>query len=37
MDFALSHKVDMKKYSDFLANHYTSIRIKQLEEIIKEF
>ena len=37
MDFALSHKVDMKKYSEFLANHYTSIRIKQLEEIIKEF
>lgn len=35
MDFALINQVDMKKYSDYLSHHYTSVRIKQIEEIFR--
>lgn len=34
MDYALSHPVDMKFYSEYLEKHYTSTRVKMLEEIM---
>lgn len=36
MDYARSHEVDMVKYSDYLAKHYTSVRAAQLERIVEE-
>lgn len=35
MDYALSNPVDMKFYSDYLEKHYTSRRVKMLEDIVK--
>lgn len=35
MDFARSDEVDMKAYSDYLQNHYTSKRAEQLINILK--
>lgn len=35
MDYALNHPVDMKMYSQYLEKHYTSTRVKLLEDIIK--
>lgn len=35
MDWALSHDVDMDMYSDYLAKHYTSVRVKQLCGILQ--
>lgn len=34
MDYALSHPVDMKFYSEYLEKHYTSTRVKMLEELM---
>lgn len=36
MNYALHNDVDMKKYSEYLSKHYTSIRVKMLENLIKE-
>lgn len=36
MDYAMTHEVDMAKYADYLAQHYTSVRAKEIEEIMKE-
>lgn len=36
MDYCLNNPVDMKFYSDYLAKHYTTVRAKQLQEIIKD-
>lgn len=35
MDKALSTEVDVRMYSDYLSKHYTSVRVKQLEELLK--
>lgn len=35
MDFALTHPVNMKFYSEYLEKHYTSTRVKMLEELVK--
>lgn len=35
MDYALTHPVNMKLYSDYLEKHYTSTRVKMLEELVK--
>ena len=35
MDFAMTHPVNMKLYSDYLEKHYTSTRVKMLEELVK--
>jgi len=35
MDKALKNTVDMKKYSDYLENHYTSERVELLKEILE--
>ena len=34
MDKALSTEVDVRMYSDYLSKHYTSVRAKQLEELL---
>jgi hypothetical protein len=34
MDYALTHEVDIKKYSSYLNQHYTSKRVEQLRLII---
>jgi len=34
MDYALNYTVDMKKYADYLENHYTSMRVNLLKEIL---
>lgn len=34
MDYARSNDVDMKKYSEYLAKHYTSVRVKELQTIL---
>jgi hypothetical protein len=34
MNFALTHSINMKKYADYLNNHYTSVRVNQLNEIL---
>lgn len=34
LDKARASEVDMKKYSDYLSKHYTSVRAKQLQEIL---
>lgn len=36
MDKARESEVDMKEYSDYLENHYTSVRAKQLTQILSE-
>lgn len=36
MDKARANKVDMKLYSEYLSNHYTSIRARQLMQVIKD-
>lgn len=36
MNFALTHDVDMTRSSNYLKKHYTSVRAKQLQEIIKD-
>lgn len=36
LDFALNNEVDMLKYSAYLSKHYTSQRVKQLEQILKK-
>lgn len=36
MDYCLNNPVDMKFYSDYLSKHYTSVRAKQLTEILKD-
>lgn len=35
MDQALSTEVDIDKYSSYLKNHYTSVRAKELAELLK--
>ena len=35
MDYNLSHPVDMAFYSSYLEKHYTSTRVKMLEEIVR--
>lgn len=35
MDKALSTEVDVRMYSDYLSKHYTSVRVKQLEEFLR--
>lgn len=37
VDKALSCDVNMRTYSEYLANHYTSMRCKQLQEIISQY
>lgn len=34
MDYALTHEVDMTKYSEYLSHHYTSVRANELRCII---
>lgn len=34
MDYCLNNTVDMEFYSDYLAKHYTSVRAKELREIL---
>lgn len=34
MDYAMTHEVDMIKYSDYLSQHYTSVRAKEIEAIM---
>lgn len=34
MDYALSHPVDMKFYSEYLEKHYTSTRVELLRELL---
>lgn len=34
MNYARTHEVDMCKYSEYLSKHYTSVRAKQLQEIL---
>lgn len=36
MDMALQEPVNMKLYSDYLKKHYTSTRVKMLEEIVAD-
>ena len=36
MDYAMTHKVDMKKYANYLAQHYTSVRARELNLILKQ-
>ena len=36
MDYALTHEVDMEKYSDYLENYYTSRCADKLKEILKK-
>ena len=36
MEYCLNNPVDMIFYSDYLSKHYTSVRAKQLQEIIKD-
>ena len=36
MNNAKNNEVDMKKYSEYLSHHYTSVRAKELLEIIKD-
>lgn len=36
MDFALSHDVDMKRYSDYLSHHYTSVRAMELKNLLDD-
>ena len=36
MDYYRENSVDIPKYSDYLANHYTSIRVGQLKEILNK-
>lgn len=35
MNYALTHSVDMVKYSSYLENHYTSKRVIQVQETLK--
>ena len=35
LEYALSHEVDMKMYSDYLKNHYTSTRTEELRLLLK--
>lgn len=35
MDYAMSHEVDMAKYSEYLSHHYTSVRAMELKQIIE--
>lgn len=35
MDYAMSHEVDMAKYSEYLSHHYTSVRAMELKRIIE--
>ena len=37
MDYALTHEVDMEKYSDYLENYYTSRCADKLKEILKKY
>ena len=34
MNHALEHPVDMKSYSKYLENHYTSTRVKLLKDLV---
>ncbi len=36
MDYAMTHEVDMEKYANYLAQHYTSVRAKDITQIISE-
>ncbi|MBO5427797.1 MAG: glycosyltransferase family 1 protein [Paludibacteraceae bacterium] len=36
MDYAMTHEVDMKKYADYLQQHYTSVRAKEIKQIVDE-
>ena len=36
LDTAINTDVNMKKYSDYLSKHYTSVRAKQLLNLIKD-
>lgn len=36
LDYARTTDVDMNAYSAYLEKHYTSVRVKQLQDIIKE-
>ena len=35
MDYYRNNIIDIKLYEEYLSKHYTSVRAKQLEEIIK--
>jgi hypothetical protein len=32
----MTHEVDMKKYADYLQQHYTSVRAKEIKQIVDE-
>ena len=36
MDDAMKHDVDMNKYANYLAQHYTSVRAEEIKRIISE-
>jgi hypothetical protein len=36
MDNGRNNSVNMEKYSDYLSNHYTSKRVEQLKNYLKE-
>ena len=36
MDYAMTHEVDMNKYANYLAQHYTSVRAEEIKRIISE-
>lgn len=36
MDYAMTHEVDMSKYANYLAQHYTSVRAEEIKRIISE-
>ena len=36
MDYARTHEVDMSVYADYLAQHYTSVRVKELQAILEK-
>jgi len=36
VDFNMTNDVDIERYSDYLAKHYTSVRANQLDEILKQ-
>lgn len=36
MEYAMTHEVDMLKYANYLAQHYTSVRAEEIKRIISE-
>ena len=36
IDYAMTHEVDMNKYANYLAQHYTSVRAEEIKRIMSE-